>query len=103
MFYFDVTSVKFPFIVLLVMLTLLPIVIILGSVALLITFVFMIPAGFIGGVFYTLTQCIKLLCFVIILLPFGGIMGAIALPFIYSYSVSVPYFVHHLRRYKITL
>lgn len=103
MFYFNVETVRFPWVAFVLMVLVFPIGVILALTIVFILFLVMIPAGFIAGVGYTLTSCYKLLCLVVLIMPFGGIAGAVILPFFFTSTKSIPSFIHHLRRYKVTM
>jgi hypothetical protein len=103
MFYFNVEQVRFPYLVFALMVLAFPIGILLAFVTVVILFLVMIPAGFVAGMVYTFFNCYKLLCLVVLILPFGGIAGAVILPFFFTSTKSIPTFIHHLRRYKFTM
>lgn len=103
MIYFDVDEVKCKFFIAILMVMLLPILVVLAAVGIAACFIVMVPVGFGMGLGLTVVKFIHLLCLVFILLPIGGAVGALAFPFYFTFGHILPYFVHHFRRYKITL
>lgn len=103
MVYFDVDEVKCKLLIAIVMMILMPVLMVLSAIVIAACFVVMIPVGFVMGLGLTIVKFIHLLCFVFILLPIGGAVGALAFPFYFTFGHIFPYFVHQFRRYKITL
>ena len=103
MVYFNTDSIRFPLQIAVLMVLLLPILIILSAVIILGCFILMIPVGFVMGLGLTILKFIHLFCLVILILPIGGAIGALAFPFYFTFGHLFPYFIHHFRRYKITV
>ena len=103
MIYFTSDQVKMPLLLAVIMVLLLPILIVLAAIAIIGCFFIMIPVGFVMGLGLTIMKFIHLFCLVIIILPIGGVVGAVAFPFYFTFGHVFPYFVHHFRRYKITI
>jgi len=103
MFYFNIDGVKHPMWVIALMVTIFPFLMIGGILAVVGTFAIMVPVGAIMGIGYALLKYFYLLCLVIILLPFAAVIGAVMLPFMFTFEKSIPESIHHFRRYKITL
>ena len=103
MIYFTANEVKLPLLLAVVMVLLLPILFIFSALANIACFIIMIPVGFVMGLGLTFMKFIHLFCLVIIILPIGGAVGALAFPFYFTFGHVFPYLVHHFRRYKITV
>mgnify|MGYP006948858114 CR=1 FL=1 len=103
MIYFTADQVKMPLLLAFIMVLLLPILIVLATIAIIGCFFIMIPVGFVIGLGLTIMKFIHLFCLVIIILPIGGVLGAVAFPFYFTFGHVFPYFVHHFRRYKATI
>ena len=103
MIYFTADQVKMPLLLAFIMVLLLAILIVLPTIAIIGCFFIMIPVGFVMGLGLTIMKFIHLFCLVIIILPIGGVLGAVAFPFYFTFGHVFPYFVHHFRRYKVTI
>ncbi len=103
MIYFTADQIKMPLLLAVIMVLLLPILIVLAMIAIIGCFFVMIPVGFVMGLGLTIMKFIHLFCLVIIILPIGGVVGAVAFPFYFTFGHVFPYFVHHFRRYKLTI
>lgn len=103
MIYFTADEVKLPLLLAVLMVLLLPILFVFSAIAILACFILMIPVGFVMGLGLAFMKFIHLFCLVIIILPIGGAVGALAIPFYFTFGHVFPYLVHHFRRYKITV
>lgn len=103
MVYFDAEEVRCKWMVVIAMVVLMPVLVALALCGVVACFIVMIPVGFGMGLGLTVVKFMHLLCLVFILLPIGGAVGALVFPFYFTFGHILPYFVHHFRRYKITL
>jgi hypothetical protein len=103
MLYFEPNEIKLPLLLAIAMVLLLPLLIILSILATILCFVVMIPVGFVMGLGTAIIKFIHLCCLVILILPIAGAVGAIVFPFYFTFWHILPNFIHHFRRYKITV
>lgn len=103
MVYFNANEVKLPILIAILMVLLLPLLLVFSTIALISCFIIMIPVGFLMGLGLTFMKFLHLFCLVIVILPIGGAVGALAFPFYFTFGHVFPYFIHHFRRYKITV
>jgi hypothetical protein len=102
MYLLNIGEIKWPFFLLVLMGIMFPILFILGIVIVLIMFVLAIPIGCLIGMYYSCAMCGNLIVILPIFLPIGVAIGGIVVPFGYTYSISGPFFIHYVRRYKLS-
>ena len=90
MFYFSMDDIKYPFLLAALMIALFPFLAITFVLIIVVAFVIMIPVGAIMGVGYSLLKFYYLLCIVILLLPVGALVGALVLPFLFTFQKAIP-------------
>ncbi len=103
MFYFNMDDIKLPLIIATLMIMLIPLLAVISMLGIVICFLVMIPVGFVMGLGLTIIKYYHLFCFVVIILPLGGVAGGVIFPFYFTFGQVLPNWIHHFRRYKITL
>lgn len=103
MYFFDVDNLAVKWVYLLGMLIGFPFFLLLVLLGLVIVFAVAIPVGFVIGVYYGCSCCPTLISIFGVFLAISGALGAIIVPFVYTYTISGPFFIHLIRRYKMSI